>query len=102
MKTTGDGNCLYRAASIHLCGTEEKHIELRVRSIVELATHYLADEDLLARIAAQERVLNMRWIQIGSVVNAEIINHVFEQEIIDSCVLNSWASIFISILKVIK
>ena len=37
MKSFGDGNCFYRSLSLVAFGNEENHIELRVRSIVELA-----------------------------------------------------------------
>lgn len=36
IQTYGDGNCLYRAMSRILCGTEDMHVELRVRSFMEL------------------------------------------------------------------
>ena len=36
IQTYGDGNCLYRAMSRVLCGTEDMHVELRVRTFMEL------------------------------------------------------------------
>ena len=36
MKTKGDGNCLFNAASIALCGAEKLSAELRMRTINEL------------------------------------------------------------------
>lgn len=37
LHTNGDGNCLYRAASILACGDESKLLEMRVRTVAELA-----------------------------------------------------------------
>ena len=59
--------------------------------LVNYSLFYLADEDLLERIAAQERILT-RGDHTGTVVSAELINHVFELDVIQTCTLNSWAS----------
>ena len=37
MKSFIDGNCFYRSLSLVLFGNEDGHVELRVRSVVELA-----------------------------------------------------------------
>ncbi len=37
--TTADGNCLFNAASLALCGCEKLSVELRVRTAIELATN---------------------------------------------------------------
>ena len=45
----GDGNCLYRAGSAGTFDTEEQHVELRVRTVVEMAVHedfYLSNDYL--------------------------------------------------------
>jgi hypothetical protein len=45
----GDGNCLPRSASLLACGSEDKHVEMRVRMTIELAIHdefYLSDVSL--------------------------------------------------------
>jgi len=34
----GDGNCLFRAVSLGLYGTEERHVELRAKAAIEIAT----------------------------------------------------------------
>ena len=63
LKTTGDGSCLFRAASTLISGVEDSHVELRVRCIVELALnkhYYLCDEELVDRIRAQENLLMNR------------------------------------------
>ena len=46
IQTYGDGNCLYRATSRILCGDENMHVELRVRTFIELCinkSQYLSD-----------------------------------------------------------
>ena len=42
LRTTGDGNCLFRAISLAMYGVEERHIELRLRSVLEVVnnSHY--------------------------------------------------------------
>ena len=37
--TRGDGNCLFNAASLAICGSDKLSIELRVRTVIELAAH---------------------------------------------------------------
>ena len=39
LKTFGDGNCCFRAASPMLFGTEQNYLAFRVRTIVELAKY---------------------------------------------------------------
>ena len=48
IKVAGDGNCLYRAISILMCGNENQHLELRLRCVLELAQNpeYYAQECL--------------------------------------------------------
>ena len=36
-KSLGDGNCLYRSLSLILFGSEDNHIEMRVKTVIELA-----------------------------------------------------------------
>ena len=46
IQTYGDGNCLYRATSRILCGDENMHVELRVRTFIELCinkSQYFSD-----------------------------------------------------------
>jgi hypothetical protein len=35
-RTLGDGNCLFRAVSNSLYGTEDYHVELRARAMIEM------------------------------------------------------------------
>ena len=61
VKTVGGGNCCLRAASLLLFGTEQYHLELRVRTIVELAKYnfyYLADSEVISRMEAEMAILN--------------------------------------------
>ena len=61
LKTFGDGNCCFRAASLMLFGNELYHLELRVRTIVELAKHsfyYLADCEVIPRMEAEMAMLS--------------------------------------------
>ena len=47
LKTIGDGNCFYRAASVLAFGHQHNHEEMRLRIVVELATNsafYLQDK----------------------------------------------------------
>jgi len=39
LDVTGDGNCLFRAVSLGLYGTEECHKELRAKAAIEIAMH---------------------------------------------------------------
>jgi len=60
LKTRGDGNCCFRAASILFFGSEERHLEIRVRTIIILALHsffYLADEDVISRMEAEMAII---------------------------------------------
>ena len=60
LNTRGDGNCCFRAASILFFGNEERHLEIRVRTIIELALHsffYPADEDVISRMEAEMAII---------------------------------------------
>ena len=60
LNSRGDGNCCFRAASILFFGSEERHLEIRVRTIIELALHsffYLADEDVISRMEAEMAII---------------------------------------------
>ena len=37
VRIAGDGNCLYRAVSLVMYGTEKRHLELRLRCALELS-----------------------------------------------------------------
>ena len=39
IKTSGDGNCLYRSASLILVGNEDLHLLLRLLTAIELFLH---------------------------------------------------------------
>ena len=48
IKVARDGNCLYRAISILMCGNENQHLESRLRCVLEFAQNpeYYAQECL--------------------------------------------------------
>ena len=74
LNTTGDGNCFFRAASILAFGHEDKHEEMRLRIIVELATNsefYLRDKDNERRAVAQEQM----FIQSSEKKSFRMIDH---------------------------
>ncbi len=97
LKTTGDGNCLFRAASILACGDEERHDEMRVRAVVELACNsqfYLDDRDISARIQVQEQLIyacNGKAISRGK-VNMKDVSAIFQAEVVDICKRSTFAS----------
>ena len=39
VRVYGDGNCLYRSASLSVCGNESRHLELRLRTAIELCNN---------------------------------------------------------------
>ena len=81
LRTYGDGNCLFRAASILAFDDENKHPEMRVRTLVELAcynSHYLNVPDIEESIDVQER---------ESAREAE-----FKKEVCSTCKDTTWAS----------
>ena len=65
LKTFGDGNCCFRAASLMLLGTEQNHLEIRVHTIVELAKYslfYLAEGEVITRMGAEMAILNAKAV----------------------------------------
>ena len=94
-KTTADGNCFFRAASLLAFGNENRHEEMRVRILVELAVHnafYLNDNDICRRIAVQEQELLPSVGKITSEMNIDLVKTVLENEVRDTAHTSSWAS----------
>ena len=96
-KTTGDGSCLFRSFSILVNGDESKHLELRIRCIIELVNNedfYLGDEDLAERIRAQERILGVNNPSNVSrnVLDPDAVVEVFREEVRNSVKLGFYAS----------
>ena len=61
VQTRGDGNSCFRAASFLLFGTNVSHLELRLRTVCELALHslfYSADGELICRMETEMAILN--------------------------------------------
>ena len=95
LKTTSDGNCFFRAASILAFRDENRHEEMRVRIVVELSVNdkfYLKGKDLCRRIEAQAKEIYPRSKNITSEMNPEVIKEVFEEEVLDTARSASWAS----------
>ena len=100
LRTKGDGNCLYRAASILACGHERKHLEMRVRTVVELAchkSHYLNVPNIEERICAIEQYIQRKSSREGrdkysEELNKSVLEVDFEEEVRDTCKYSAWAS----------
>lgn len=98
--TTGDGNCLFRAASILAHGDESKHQEMRVRTLLELGcnkSHYLADPNIKERIRFQEEYIRGKSGVKGiSKLSGEFdktgLEEVFKAEVCETCKDSTWAS----------
>ena len=97
LKTAGDGNCFFRAASILAFGHQGKHEEMHLRTVVELATNsefYLQNKDIQRRIVAQEQV----FIQSSEKKNVKIDRNVLKTEFevdvlhVTTTSLRTWAS----------
>ena len=96
LNSTGDGSCLYRSFSLLVAGNDLKHVELRARCVIELALHstyYLADEELVERIAAQERLLGVEGNDSG-LVDADFVHEIYKTEVMKTCQLFEYASMF--------
>ena len=89
LKTFGDGNCCFRAASLMLFGTEQNQLELRVRTIVELAKYiffYLAEGEVITRMEAEMEILNAKavlnfWVTLFSSPSENGVNNRLKIEI---------------------
>ncbi|XP_067029842.1 uncharacterized protein [Acropora muricata] len=95
LKTTGDGNCFFRAASILAFGHQGKHEEMRLRTVVELATNsefYLQDKDNERRIVAQEQVFIQSSEQNSVKIDRNILKTEFETDVLTTASLSTRAS----------
>ena len=79
LSTHGDGNCLFRAASILAFGDENKHFEMRVRTLVELACN-------------KSYYSKFPKIESGDVQAQEAHETQFQVEVQNTCKESSWAS----------
>ena len=96
LTVTGDGSCFYRSMSLLVVGDEAKHTEIRARCVIELALHsefYLADEELVSRIAAQEKLLGASGNKSGP-INTGFVTEVYRTAVIKSCNLYEYASMW--------
>ena len=66
LKTFGDGNCCFRAASKMLFRAEQNHLEIRVCTILELAKYsfsfYLAEGEVITTMEAEMAILNAKAV----------------------------------------
>ena len=95
LKTTGDGNCFFRAASILAFGHQGKHEEMRLRTVVELATNsefYLQDKDNERRIVAQEQVFIQSSEKNSVKIDRNILKTEFETDVLTTASLSTRAS----------
>ncbi|XP_068700046.1 uncharacterized protein [Montipora foliosa] len=95
LKTTGDGNCFFRAASILAFGHQGKHEEMRLRTVVELATNsefYLRNKDNERRIAAQEQLLIQSNEQKNVKIDRNILKTEFQVDVLTTVSLSTRAS----------
>ncbi|XP_044164845.1 uncharacterized protein LOC122948815 isoform X1 [Acropora millepora] len=95
LKTAGDGNCFFRAASILAFGHQGKHEEMRLRTVVELATNsefYLQDKDNERRIVAQEQVFIQSSEKNSVKIDRNILKTEFETDVLTTASLSTRAS----------
>lgn len=92
LKTTADGNCFFRTASILAFGNEHKHDEMRVRIVIELACNsdfYLKDKDIEKMLIAEAQELEADEApdlhssrgQPTSTLGPEALRGIFETEV---------------------
>lgn len=102
LKTTADGNCFFRAASILTFGNENKHDEMRVRVVIELALnsdYYLKDKDIEKMLIAEAQELEADEAphlhssrgRPTSPLGAEALRDIFETEVLHTTRDKIWA-----------
>lgn len=95
LRTVGDGNCFYRAASVLAFGHQGNHKEMRLRTVVELATNsgfYLQQKDIGRRIAAQEQVFLQNSGEKDVKIDQNMLKTEFEIDVLDTAKLSTRAS----------
>ena len=93
----GDGNCLYRSGSIIAFGNENNHVEMRVRTIIEM---YLYEKHLNCSkfddtaikhlFVGLLALKSMEWSKIDD----ETVRTVFELEVTEAVNLCSYSSLW--------
>ena len=94
LTVTGDGSCLFRALSVLVCSDETKSVEFRIRCVIELAlnsTYYLADEQLITGIQAQDQLLGAEG---SDSVDVGLIPEIFRAEVMKSCNVYEYATMW--------
>ena len=95
IKTKGDGNCLFRAVSLLLCGNDSLHVELRLRTVIELCLNdriYLGDRAPERREEIIERMKEEQ--QVTLTIDDRLLLSSFEQDVLAMAKENGWATIY--------
>ena len=93
LRTSGDGNCFFRTASILAFGDESKHLEMRVRIVVELACnieYHLNVPNVEERIRVIEEYL--LCTSSSKALDKSLIKEAFKGEVRETCKKQNWAS----------
>lgn len=90
IKTGADGNCLFRAASRSLYGTELNHIELRARSIIEIILN-------INNFSNPNNYANNEYLEILVAISSQnnkygTLREVFLSEAIRCSQIGEWSS----------
>ena len=95
LKTKADGNCLYRSASIFAFGDEEQHVEMRLRTVLELALNsrfYQEGEDIKEILLVEAQEIHPNNGKSPAKLSDEQVKKQFEWEVQNkSACLNEWA-----------
>ncbi|CAH3142869.1 unnamed protein product [Pocillopora meandrina] len=86
LRTSGDGNCFFRTASVLAFGDESKHLEMRVRIVVELACniqYHLTVPNVEERIRVIEEYL--LGTSSSKALDTSLIKVAFKGEVRETC-----------------
>ena len=100
IRTLVDGNSLFRAASVLAFGDESKHLEMQVRTVVELAcnkSYYITFLERKEILRSQEQFMRRKSIHFGRDKRSRelIKSHpevIFVKDVRDACEESPWAS----------
>ena len=102
VKMTADGNCLPRTGSFISMGTEDSHLEIRIRIVHELVQYeemYLNEDFLVKGTQHPRRSYAPVYAQYspfyvpGTTVSKEDINAIYSSEVMDIIKLGSYCGI---------
>ena len=97
-RVTADGNCLYNAVSIYLCGDERLHLVLRLLTTIELYTNWKYHNQELDRIIAGQNKLGIirsmfHFFSTDVLTSEGDMNNVFQLEAITNCNPGTFSSL---------